>query len=246
MGRKGFTLIELLVVIAIIAILAAILFPVFIRAKESARLTGCASNLRQLGKSYQLYVDDYNGTYPAGYRITAAGEPKLHPQQETGRCTWDVAIYKYSKNIKLYKCPSDVGKRPAGFSPRSYSLNDQWLWHVYVSTGVMDLTKTPNQGRWKESEVMSPWSRFVLLCEWHHSSNQSTGAIQYYNNFGNGNMYCCTADASNQKYPEVHVNGTVANFLFFDGHVTAAPFRKMANWKYWGFLKDVGSDHFHI
>jgi prepilin-type N-terminal cleavage/methylation domain-containing protein len=62
--RGGFTLIELLVVIAIIAILAAILFPVFAQAREKARQTTCVSNLKQIGTAFMMYVQDYDETYP--------------------------------------------------------------------------------------------------------------------------------------------------------------------------------------
>ncbi len=62
--RRGFTLIELLVVIAIIAILAAILFPVFAQAREKARQTTCTSNLKQIGTAFMMYVQDYDETYP--------------------------------------------------------------------------------------------------------------------------------------------------------------------------------------
>ena len=68
MSRRGFTLIELLVVIAIIAILAAILFPVFAKAREKARQTSCLSNLKQLGLSFLMYAQDYDELLPS-YRL---------------------------------------------------------------------------------------------------------------------------------------------------------------------------------
>ena len=72
--RNGFTLIELLVVIAIIAILAAILFPVFAQAREKARQTSCLSNLKQMGNALMMYVQDYDETLPMAGRNLAAGE----------------------------------------------------------------------------------------------------------------------------------------------------------------------------
>src|SRR6266852_3866661 len=71
--RRGFTLIELLVVIAIIAVLAAILFPVFTRAREKARQAGCLSNLRQIGTAAMLYVQDYDETYPHQLALSIPG-----------------------------------------------------------------------------------------------------------------------------------------------------------------------------
>ena len=70
---RAFTLIELLVVIAIIAILAAILFPVFARARESARRSNCLSNLKQIGVAFQLYAQDYDETYPSGLVLAVPG-----------------------------------------------------------------------------------------------------------------------------------------------------------------------------
>ncbi|MEI6501173.1 MAG: DUF1559 domain-containing protein [Armatimonadota bacterium] len=96
-SRDGFTLIELLVVIAIIAILASILFPVFARAREKARETTCKSNLRQLGLSIRMYVDDYDGLMPkANYKPSVKGQPGL------------VALLEpYVKNTQIFRCPSD-------------------------------------------------------------------------------------------------------------------------------------------
>jgi prepilin-type N-terminal cleavage/methylation domain-containing protein/prepilin-type processing-associated H-X9-DG protein len=91
----GFTLIELLVVIAIIAILAAILFPVFAQAREKARQTACLSNGKQLANAIAMYTQDYDETLPmGGYTIGTV----------TGR--WFVDIYPYVKNLDAYTCPS--------------------------------------------------------------------------------------------------------------------------------------------
>src|SRR5438067_13389718 len=72
-GHPAFTLIELLVVIGIIAILAAILFPVFARARESARRSTCLSNLKQIGTSTLMYLQDYDDTYPSGLVLAVPG-----------------------------------------------------------------------------------------------------------------------------------------------------------------------------
>jgi prepilin-type N-terminal cleavage/methylation domain-containing protein/prepilin-type processing-associated H-X9-DG protein len=91
---KGFTLIELLVVIAIIAILAAILFPVFAQAREKARQTACLSNTKQLALGVFMYAQDYDETLPvAGYN-----------QQCRGRWQWQ--IYPYVKNEQMFTCPN--------------------------------------------------------------------------------------------------------------------------------------------
>lgn len=111
MKRRGFTLIELLVVIAIIAILAAILFPVFARAREKARQSSCSSNLKQLGLGILMYAQDYDETLPAH----CAG---------WGSMFWLYSTVPYVKNKQITECPSlargdDVGGQ--GF--RSYGYN---------------------------------------------------------------------------------------------------------------------------
>ncbi len=97
---RGFTLIELLVVIAIIAILAAILFPVFVKAKEQARLSKCLSNLRQIGIAVSLYCDNNAGYFPykGGTNITTAF-----------RDFYD-CLAPYMRNTAIYVCPSDRKK----------------------------------------------------------------------------------------------------------------------------------------
>ena len=134
--KKAFTLIELLVVIAIIAILAAILFPVFEQAREKAFQTSCLSNLKQMGTSIILYKDDFDETFPplinpAGIKVKGVAGYEAHPinalikqvghdycididisksgftEDGTGYFNWTDAIFPYVKNANMYVCPSN-------------------------------------------------------------------------------------------------------------------------------------------
>ena len=99
--KSGFTLIELLVVIAIIAILAAILFPVFARAREKARETSCLSNVRQIMLGMQMYVQDHNGMYPMAY-FSGSDLPG-------GGMSWAMAVMPYVRQGMregIWWCPS--------------------------------------------------------------------------------------------------------------------------------------------
>src|SRR5471032_1752630 len=98
--RKGFTLIELLVVIAIIAILAAILFPVFARARENARRASCQSNLKQIGLGMLQYAQDYDERIPFG---VFAGYGNSLPDG----IGWAGPLYPYLKSAQIFVCPSD-------------------------------------------------------------------------------------------------------------------------------------------
>ena len=117
----AFTLIELLVVIAIIAILAAILFPVFARARENARKSNCQSNLKQIGTGLLQYVQDYDETVPWGAEISwsaAAGQSGF----------FAIALQPYIKNWQVFQCPSLPAAytgtwRVVGYQTASYGYN---------------------------------------------------------------------------------------------------------------------------
>ncbi|MEN6643363.1 MAG: prepilin-type N-terminal cleavage/methylation domain-containing protein [Armatimonadia bacterium] len=112
MRRRGFTLIELLVVIAIIAILAAILFPVFAKAREKARQASCLSNIKQLMLGVIQYAQDYDETLPS-YRVNNALYPSVWLDRDnTGamdRHFWMEQIEPYLKNVQILFCPSQGG-----------------------------------------------------------------------------------------------------------------------------------------
>jgi prepilin-type N-terminal cleavage/methylation domain-containing protein/prepilin-type processing-associated H-X9-DG protein len=116
-ARSGFTLIELLVVIAIIAILAAILFPVFGRARENARRSSCQSNLKQIGLAFAQYIQDYDERFPAGIQLNGPNFKGVG---------WAGGLYPYTKSTQIFQCPSDsdTGGGNASFNavPISYAF----------------------------------------------------------------------------------------------------------------------------
>mgnify|MGYP000147391807 CR=1 FL=1 len=121
MRRRAFTLIELLVVIAIIAILAAILFPVFAQAREKARGVQCLSNCRQMGTALALYVQDYDEVLPMG----GNGAPKPN--------RWYDFIEPYQKNRGINACPSAPNQRPGQWDVGGYGANINVMnWGCYL------------------------------------------------------------------------------------------------------------------
>jgi prepilin-type N-terminal cleavage/methylation domain-containing protein/prepilin-type processing-associated H-X9-DG protein len=138
--QRGFTLIELLVVIAIIAILAAILFPVFAQAREAARKTQCLSNLKQMGLGIQMYAQDYDEQLPQGSRVI-----------EGNAWRWLHQTYPYVKNAGIYKCPSNplapwdpaLYGNSGTYGYNAYFLNNESLASINKPTETLAVLDTP-------------------------------------------------------------------------------------------------------
>jgi prepilin-type N-terminal cleavage/methylation domain-containing protein/prepilin-type processing-associated H-X9-DG protein len=156
--RAGFTLIELLVVIAIIAILAAILFPVFARAREKARQASCCSNTKQLGLGFIMYVQDYDQRFPPQHDWGTSGSYRH----------WVDEIYPYVKNAQLYSCPSakDWGYAltPSGIPPGGTSWWSQFVGNCSYGYGAWLGGFGANPAPRKETQINAVNTLLVADC----------------------------------------------------------------------------------
>jgi len=239
--RSGFTLIELLVVIAIIAILAAILFPVFAQAREKARQTTCTSNMKQIGLAVLQYVQDYDETFPMAV-------------DNNWQHGWATTAQPYCKTIDIFRCPDDTQNQvfKAGvvypfdgvglsFGPNSYLENDASTGWSATMRGVIGW----GQGWIKNyitplGKVTLPASSIMVaekydadVIAYGDEGNESfagggspISGVNWWDAFGPGEIPDATRPWTN-AYPTGpngcvstgHGGKAIANFLFCDGHV---------------------------
>lgn len=202
--RGGFTLIELLVVIAIIAILAAILFPVFAKAREKARQASCLNNLRQVGVSVLMYCEDYDGTYPQSYQDVSSGAGSTFQIP----LTWPNRLMPYIKNQQVYRCPSD-SRTPNVDFPGCRPILQSYCWNRYLGIDI------PEWGYWNLvslADVTAP-AQCVMLAD--DSSDWITAG------YGGAFNTLDSPDWMEGFHAKVlrgrHNEGD--NFMFADGHV---------------------------
>jgi len=205
--KTGFTLIELLVVIAIIAILAAILFPVFSRAREKARQTNCLSNTKQLMLGCQMYTQDFDEMLPGQYYDANASGG-----ENAGDYTWRSAILPYVKNAQIFQCPSK--RMTTTFNGGlDYGTNGGYGVNA-VHWAANSPTPPPGQS---DGDVQYP-ATCIFLGE--------TEGSEAFANDGSNTHYADGGSAWASTANDRH-NG-VSNFGFCDGHAKAMPASKVA------------------
>ena len=133
--RPGFTLIELLVVIAIIAILAAILFPVFARAREKARQTSCLSNVKQLGLGLMMYAQDYDETY--------LGSTYWQSKNCDSGTFWGNCLTPYVKNQQIFICPSYKRNGTFTYNNWTFPVRPSYGWNTNLSFETLAVLEEP-------------------------------------------------------------------------------------------------------
>jgi len=228
-GRKGFTLIELLVVIAIIAILAAILFPVFAKAREKARTTACLNNMKQLALAVHMYMGDWDGFFPFGAGLHHDGTTYIFPSPEPN---WSMGLLAYAENnYALFRCPDDILNRqdpannpwgfvmPIGSHACSYVMSRT---HSASATGTVGYREGPGGATVYKSinidDLRAP-ANFAAIHEqirtWN-GANVVEGASILWDEFG-----VAPALGAPLSWFEVGFHGDVTNAAFADGHAKA-------------------------
>jgi prepilin-type N-terminal cleavage/methylation domain-containing protein/prepilin-type processing-associated H-X9-DG protein len=201
--RKGFTLIELLVVIAIIAILAAILFPVFARAREKARQASCLSNLKQLGLGTLMYAQDFDERMP-----TFQPPYGTNPDPPGTGVSWWLGIYPYVKNVQIYVCPSwERSQTTWTYWGRTFPLVPSYGMNPNLHNGIkLAQINAPAQC------IMLGDSCHPMGADWRIAWPKAPAILGGYPNA------CTIRDTNANRQDEATVHNLGSNVVFADGH----------------------------
>ena len=205
----GFTLIELLVVIAVIAVLAAILFPVFGQAREKARSNSCQANLKQMGVALNMYQQDYDGMFHKGWNILSPAVNGFGPHTSMsdpidGWTHWPWWYGSYVKNVGIFDCPSS----PDG---TSNITGNNWGNDGNYAYNYDGLTRDVNSTVRHESEIEKPAEVFVFF-------DSGDAAVRAGDNDWAGLLEELDLDHNSKKEGALRHQGRT-NMLFADGHV---------------------------
>ena len=218
-GRSAFTLIELLVVIAIIAILAAILFPVFARTRENARRSSCQSNLKQIGLGIQQYIQDYDEKFPLAIVSTSTASPL--PAGETAG--WADAIQPYVKSLQVYQCPSETNEANNG-NTTADGYTDYFYNSMLSSNGSNNNVSVSVAALNASSltialgDGINGTARYRANgCNFGGSASLSVPSNSNCSSTGFASINGLTANATDRRPHVLHLEG--ANYGFADGHV---------------------------
>jgi prepilin-type N-terminal cleavage/methylation domain-containing protein/prepilin-type processing-associated H-X9-DG protein len=222
-GNQGFTLIELLVVIAIIAILAAILFPVFARARENARRASCQSNLKQLGLGFAQYVQDYDERYPM-YKDGRGSNDQWSGWACASTNAGDLApIFPYTKSIQILQCPSESTKPPGAASQCNDGGYSDYFYNSHVgstpTTANTSIAGTPgrNIAEFDATAVtlIAGDGQSSDARDFSHGGIDAAASVSGPANPGYDNWRLSSVAGRTETIR--HLEG--ANYLFADGHV---------------------------
>ena len=224
--KNGFTLIELLVVIAIIAILAAILFPVFARAREAARATTCKSNLKQIGLAMGMYRQDYDETLP--FRVNGRSwNPGAWSIAEKDSLYWGWFYQPYIKNFQVFRCPStaDAGLKNA---PASYGLNGRWMDGNSGGSGSYH-----SRGGAADAEIQDVAGTAFAHDAWEERLDDNGDYLSHFGLAGTAPPAPCAQvaeqnAAANQRFEQAR-HSDMTNVLYYDGHVKSIKPRTNCN-----------------
>ncbi len=225
--RRGFTLIELLVVIGILAVLAAILFPVFIGSKQASKKTMCLSNMKQIGTSFIMYLSDHDGQYPTcdndKAKITGRPpDPETPDENGPPERDWTITTQPYMKNFDIFRCASDTSIKPK--DPKNPDLVNEYR-SSYTVNGWSEYEL-------KESAVSTP-AGWVLLAERNNKTRPAkTWWMFYWWSWQPGVWPPAESPDPTFKASQDLAIGRhdgLSNWLFGDGHVKGLAFSKL--WK---------------